>query len=125
MLLKLLKHILNNILEELDEASVINIPTTNSPKKPWYKYTVAASVTALIFACTSYLFYNQSQKLAEENQVVVDEIFDLRSDIEQNNQMLDNVMRQLLKLNNPETAKYIINGNERAKELKNSCLYKP
>ncbi|RED48290.1 anti-sigma factor [Seonamhaeicola aphaedonensis] len=118
------KHILNNVLEELDDAPVVRM---NSYKKyqKWYKFSVAASVAALIFAGTAYLFYNQNQKLAEENQVVVDEIFDLRSDIAQNNKMLDNVMRQLLKLNNPETAKYIINGNERAKDLKTVAYINP
>ena len=118
------KHILNNILEELDETPVIKMNTTRKYKK-WYKFSVAASVAALILAGTSYTFYNQSQKLSEENQVVVDEIFDLRSDIEKNNMMLDNVMRQLLKLNNPETEKYIINGNERAKDLKTIAYINP
>ncbi|MEC3905460.1 anti-sigma factor [Tamlana sp. 2201CG12-4] len=112
------KGILNKVLDELDEAPVITLNQTKNRYKKWYKYSIAASVAALIFAGTSYLFYNQNQKLSEENQVVVDEIFDLRSDIEQNNKMLDNVMRQLLKLNNPETEKYIIKGNERAKDLK-------
>ena len=56
---------------------------------------------------------------------MVDEIFDLRSDIEKNNLMLDNVMRQLLKLNNPETEKYIMKGNERAKNLKTVAYINP
>lgn len=111
------KSILNNILDELDEAPVIKMTATRKYKS-WYKFSVAASIAALIFAGTSYLFYSQNQKLSNENQVVVDEIFDLRSDIENNNKLLDNVMRQLLKLNNPETEKYIIKGNERAKDLK-------
>ncbi|GAA4963252.1 anti-sigma factor [Algibacter aquimarinus] len=118
------KHILNNILEELDEKPVVTMNTSYKSKK-WYKFSVAASIAALIFAGTSYLFYTQNQKLSNENQVVVDEIFDLRSDIEQNNKMLDNVMRQLLKLNNPETEKYIISGNDRAKDLKTVAYINP
>lgn len=118
------KSILNNILEELDDKPVVNINANYSYKK-WYKFSIAASVAALIFAGTSYLFYSQNQKLSNENQVVVDEIFDLRSDIAKNNQMLDNVMRQLLKLNNPETEKYIIKGNERAKNLKTVAYINP
>lgn len=112
------KSILNNILDELDEKPVISLNNSKTKYKKWYKYSVAASVAALIFAGTSYIFYNQNQKLSSENQVVVEEIYDLRSDIEQNNKMLDKVMRQLLRLNNPETEKYIIKGNERAKDLK-------
>ena len=118
------KHILNNILEELDEKPVIKM-NTSYKQKAWYKFTVAASVAALIFAGTSYIFYNQNQKLSNENQVVVDELFDLRSDIEKNNMMLDKVMRQLLKLNNPETAKYVLSGNERAKDLKTVAYINP
>lgn len=118
------KHILNSILEELDEKPVVKMNTSYKYKK-WYKFSVAASVVALIFAGTSYLFYSQNQKLSNENQVVVDELFDLRGDIEQNNQMLDNVMRQLLKLNNPETEKYIISGNDRAKDLKTVAYINP
>ncbi|SFZ93832.1 Anti-sigma-K factor rskA [Flaviramulus basaltis] len=118
------KDILNNILDELDEKPVIKL---NRPKKyrKWYKLSVAASVAALIFAGSSFYFYAQKQKLSKENQVVVDEIFDLRGDIAKNNKMLDNVMRQLLKLNNPETEKYIITGNERAKDLKTVAYINP
>jgi anti-sigma-K factor RskA len=118
------KHVLNTILDELDDAPVVKLNNSIKYKK-WYKFSVAASIAALIFAGTSYFYYNHNQKLANENQVVVDELFDLRSDIEQNNKMLDNVMRQLLKLNNPETEKYIIKGNERAKDLKTVAYINP
>lgn len=119
------KDILNNILDELEEETpVIKLRTQRTYKK-WYRFSVAASVSALLFAGTSYIFYNQNQKLSKENQVVVDEIFDLRGDIAKNNEMLDNVMRQLLKLNNPETEKYIITGNERAKDLKTVAYINP
>lgn len=111
------RSVLTNVLEALDEKPVIALNDKRNYKK-WYKYSVAASIAALIFAGSTYLFYSQNQKLSNENQVVVEEIFDLRNDIEQNNKMLDKVMRQLLRLNNPETEKYIIKGNERAKDLK-------
>jgi len=118
------KFILDQILDELDEKPVVTL-IPKKKHKAWYKYTVAASIAALIFAGTSYFFYNQNLQLSKENQVVVDEIFDLRGDIEKNNLMLDNVMRQLLKLNNPETEKYIISGNERAKDLKTVAYINP
>lgn len=118
------KFILDNILDELDEKPVVNL-NAKKKYKAWYKYTIAASLIAFVFAGTSYSFYNQNLKLSKENQVVVDEIFDLRGDIEKNNIMLDNVMRQLLKLNNPETEKYIISGNERAKDLKTVAYINP
>tara|TARA_R110002049_G_scaffold993_11_gene7290 strand:- start:76040 stop:76828 length:789 start_codon:yes stop_codon:yes gene_type:complete len=118
------KHILNDILEALDDAPVIPLKARKN-NKIWYKLSIAASFAAFFFAVSSLFLYNQKQKLSDENQVVVDEIFDLRSDIAKNNEMLDSVMRQLLKLNNPETEKYIINGNDRAKDLKTVAYINP
>lgn len=110
--------ILNSILDELDDDAPVITMKPSKNYKSWYKYSVAASVAALLFAGTSYIFYNQNKKLSEENQVVVDEIFDLRSDIEMNNKKLDDIMQQFKQLNDPETYKYIMQGNERAKNLK-------
>ena len=118
------KSILNNILDELDEAPVVKMNTAKKSRK-WYKFSVAASVAALLFAGTSAHFYNQNQKLHSDTLIVDEEINDLRGDIAENNKMLDNVMRQLLKLNNPETEKYIISGNERAKDLKTVAYINP
>lgn len=118
------KNILNSVLEELDDASVVTLSRKARYKK-WYKLTIAASVAAITFAASTYLFYNQNQKLAEENQVVVDEIFDLRSDIEMNNKKLDAIMEQFKRLNDPGTYKYIIKGNERARDLKTVAYINP
>jgi len=118
------ENFLNNILDELDDAPVVKLNIVSKYKK-WYKFSVAACVAALIFAGSSMYFYNQNQKLHNETLVVDAEIDDLRSDIAKNNAMLDNVMRQLLKLNNPETEKYIIKGNERAKDLKTVAYINP
>jgi anti-sigma-K factor RskA len=117
------KAILNNVLEELDDAPVVTLQKRRYKK--WYKLSIAASIAAIAFAATSYLFYNQNQKLTEENQVVVDEIFDLRSDIEMNNKKLDAIMEQFKRLNDPGTYKYIIKGNERAKDLKTVAYINP
>ena len=118
------KDALNNILVALDDKPVVSI-TKSSKWKVWYKYSIAASIAAFLFASTSYLFYVQNQKLNRENQVVVDEIFDLRSDIENNNKILSDIMKQFKQLNNPETQKYIINGNARAKNLKTVAYINP
>lgn len=115
---------LNKILDALDDAPVIEISKKRTSKK-WHNFTIAASVAALIFAGTSSYFYNQNQKLQNDTVVVDEELKDLRSDIAKNNIMLDKVMRQLLKLNNPETEKYIIKGNSRAKDLKTVAYINP
>jgi len=111
------KFILDNILSKVKEEQtpIIQLETSHR-KTPWY--SIAASVVALFFAGAAFMMYEQNQVLLEENQVVVDEIFDLRSDININNQKLDDVMRQFMKLNNPETEKYVLRGNARAKNLK-------
>lgn len=117
------KNILDTILNEIDEKPVI--PLLLRSKKHWFNLTIAASIATLIFAGSSFVLYNQNQKLSQENQVVVDEIFDLRSDINQNNKRLDDLMQQFLQLNNPETEKYILKGNLRAKNLKTVAYINP
>lgn len=112
------RYILNNIIKEISEDKpVINIHSAPTHKRtPWF--SIAASIAAFIFAGTAFLLHEQNESLIRENQVVVDEIFDLRSDIEANNLRLDNVMQEFMKLNNPETEKYVLRGNSRAKDLK-------
>ncbi len=110
------KFALNNIIASADNDNRVITIDTASRKTPWFG--IAASVIALLFAGTSYMMYQQNQLLHRENQVVVDEIFDLRSDMVNTNQKLEDVMLQFSKLNNPETEKYVFRGNARSKNLK-------
>ncbi len=114
---------LTDILTALDDKPVIAMPQEHKSRISWL--SVAASIAALIFAGTSYMLYEQNQDLLNENQVVVDEIFDLRSDIEDNNSTLKGLKNELYKLNNPETAKYVLRGNDRAKSLKTVAYINP
>lgn len=110
------KNILSDILKSLDEkndAKVIQL--VQERKTPWY--SIAASAAAVLFAATSFMLYQKNQNLSDENAVVIEEIYDLRSDIDKNNSKLDDLSRELMKLNNPNAKKYVINGNERAKNL--------
>ena len=115
--------LLGSILETLDEKPVISI--NKNPKKPWFSFGIAASVAALIFAGSSLFFYIQNQDLLTENQVIVDELYDLRSDIDQNNLRLEALAELFSQLNNPETEKYILKGNRRAKNLKTVAYINP
>jgi len=118
--------VLDNILETIDnENAVIQLNSKPKKHKIWFRYAIAASFAATLFACASFFFFTKNLELKKENQVVVDEIFDLRSDIELNNQKLDNVMAQFKQLNNPETEKYVIKGNKRAKNLKTVAYINP
>ena len=118
------KAILNNILDALDDTPVVTLKSSKRYKK-WYRFSVAASIAALIFAGSSFIFYSQNQSLKTENQKIVDEIYDLRNDITSNNGKLDDIMQQFKQLNNPETEKYIIKGNNRAKNLKTVAYINP
>lgn len=113
--------LLDRIMIELDETPVVQLRRHSFPN--WL--SIAATVAAVLFAVTSYVFYNQNQVLSNENDTIAEEIFDLRSDIDNNNVMLEGVMRQLMKLNNPETQKYVLRGNERAKDLKTVAYINP
>lgn len=118
------QHILSGILEEIDETPVVSLNAHRS-YRIWHKLGIAASMAALAFGTWSVSLYTQKEKLTEENQVVVDEIFDLRNDIQMNNQKLDDIMRQFKQLNDPGTYKYIIEGNSRAKDLKTVAYINP
>ncbi|WP_353778772.1 anti-sigma factor [Winogradskyella sp. 3972H.M.0a.05] len=118
------KGVLQSVFDDinaLEEPKVITLH--KEPKTRWY--SVAASVAALLFAATSFYFYNQYQILQKESLIVDEEINDLRGDIENNNQKLDDLTRQLLKLNNPDSRKYVLSGNERAKDLKTVAYINP
>jgi Anti-sigma-K factor rskA, C-terminal len=113
---------LDVILDAINEKPVVQLhPTRKTP----FWFSIAASIAALVFAGASYMFYNQNQKLLNENNTIAEEIFDLRDDINNNNDKLDDVMRQFMKLNNPETEKYVLRGNERAKDLKTVAYINP
>ncbi|BAO76299.1 anti-sigma factor domain-containing protein [Winogradskyella sp. PG-2] len=117
-------HILSNILESLDESDDTKvIQLVQKTKTPWY--SIAASAAAVLFAVTSFMLYQKNQNLNDENNIVVEEIYDLRSDIDKNNSKLDELSRELMKLNNPDSKKYVINGNERAKNLKTVAYINP
>ncbi|WP_159022730.1 anti-sigma factor [Formosa sp. L2A11] len=119
--------ILNNVLQSIDgkETPVIKLQPEQHIVKPSYRFSVAASIVAALFACASAFFFTKNLDLKRENQVVVDEIFDLRSDIQQNNARLDDIMSQFKQLNNTETERYIIKGNNRAKNLKTVAYINP
>ena len=115
--------ILQNVLSEVNSTSTKVIPLRSKSRTPWY--SIAASAAAILFAVTSFYFYNQNQILNNESLIVDAEIDDLRSDIELNNKKLDDLTRQLLKLNNPDSRKYLLSGNERAKNLKTVAYINP
>ncbi|MEJ2162050.1 MAG: anti-sigma factor [Robiginitalea sp.] len=86
------------------------------------RYAIAASITALFFAGSSYFFWDQNQSLQQENALVNNKIQVLEADMKE---QLEDVRNQFIVLNNPETRKYLMNGNRKASELKAVAYVNP
>jgi len=116
---------LDNILNQIDNDSQSVVQLHPKKNRKWYNFAIAASVAALLFAGSSAFLFNQNKILTDENQIIADEIFDLRSDIANNNDRLNLLLDQFAQLNNPETEKYVLKGNKRAKNLKTVAYINP
>ncbi|MGB5822139.1 MAG: anti-sigma factor [Saonia sp.] len=108
--------------EGLKERILSRIKAENVGRKKFYRYTIAASFVAFIFAGASYFFWNQNQNLLEENTVVSNQIELLKEDMRQ---QLEDVRNQFIVLNNPRTKKYNVKGNNKAKDLKAVAYINP
>lgn len=86
------------------------------------RYAVAASIAAFIFAGSTYFFYDQNKSLQEENTLVTNKIKDLEFDMKV---QLEDIRNQYIVLNNPNTKKYSVMGNRKAKELKAVAYVNP
>lgn len=98
------------------------IKAQNAGRRRFRRYAIAASITALLFAGSSYFFWNQNQSLQAENNIVNNRIKDLEEDMKN---QLEDVRNQFIVLNNPQTRKYMVNGNKKAKELKAVAYINP
>ena len=91
------KNILGNILDALEEKNDTKvIQLVQHRKTPWY--TIAATAAAVLFAASTFFLYQKNKNLLDENNVVIDEIYDLRSDIEKNNNRLSELSSELNKI---------------------------
>ena len=88
----------------------------------FYKYAVAASIVAMVFAGSSYFFYNQNKDLQEKNTLVNNKIKNLEMDMRV---QLEDLRKQYIVLNNPNTKKYTVNGNRKAEDLKAVAYINP
>lgn len=91
-------------------------------RKRFYSYAIAASITAILFIGISTFFWNQNQSLQEENSVVSNKIKLLEENMKE---QLEDVRNQFIVLNNPQTKKYNVKGNQKAKELKAVAYINP
>ncbi|QWX84318.1 anti-sigma factor [Cellulophaga sp. HaHaR_3_176] len=108
--------------EGLKEQILQKIKAQNSSKRKFMSYAIAASFVAFLFAGATYFFYNQNVNLQEENTVVTNQIKLLEEDMKQR---LEDVRNQFIVLNNPQTRKYTVMGNRKAKNLKAVAYVNP
>ncbi|MFS4457277.1 anti-sigma factor domain-containing protein [Maribacter sp. 2304DJ31-5] len=106
----------------LKDKILARIRLERSGRKKFFRYAIAASFMAIMCAGASYFFWNQNQNLQEENTMVSNKIKLLEADMKQ---QLEDVRNQFIVLNNPQTKKYSVNGNRKAKELKAVAYINP
>ncbi|MGB5554218.1 MAG: anti-sigma factor [Flavobacteriaceae bacterium] len=106
----------------LKEKIIARIRAENRGRKRFFKYAIAASFAAMMFAGASYFFWNQSQDLQEQNNIVTNEIKVLKQDMKD---QLEDFRNQFIVLNNPQTRKYNVSGNKKAEELKAVAYINP
>ena len=105
------------------KAKILNrIKAQNTGRRKFQRYAVAASIAAFLFAGSSYFFWNQNQNLQEENIIVNNKIESLEEDMRE---QLEDVRNQFIVLNNPQTKRYNVKGNNNARELKAVAYINP
>ena len=108
--------------QDLKERILHSIRQEKKVKSKFFRYAIAASIAALIFAGSSFFFYNQNKKLENEKTLVTNKIKDLEMDMKV---QLEDLRNQYIVLNNPNTRKYPVMGNKKAKELKAVAYVNP
>lgn len=116
-------NILNTILTSIDAEETPVIPITKDKSMPWFG--IAASVAALLFGAFSFFLFTQNQSLLEKNNIANEEINKLMLDAANTNKKLADLEDKYDMLNNPETNKYTLRGNRRAKNLKTVAYINP
>jgi len=108
--------------EGLKNKILARIKSENAGRRKFFRYAIAASFAAIMFASASYFLWNQNQNLQEENTIVNNKIESLKEDMRLE---LEDVRNQFIVLNNPQTRRYNVKGNTKAKELKAIAYINP
>lgn len=108
--------------EGLRERILMNVRRERAGRSRFMQYAVAATIAALFFAGASFFFWNQNQNLQHENAMVNNKIRVLEADMKE---QLEDVRNQFIVLNNPQTRKFMVNGNGKARELKAIAYVNP
>tara|TARA_R110002167_G_scaffold59804_32_gene169450 strand:+ start:2432 stop:3190 length:759 start_codon:yes stop_codon:yes gene_type:complete len=106
----------------LKEKIIARIKSENIGRKRFFRYAIAASLATLLFAGASYFFWNQNQSLQLENATVTTQIKDLEENMRVR---LEDMRNQFIVLQNPQTKKLNVRGNNNAKDLKAVAYINP
>ncbi len=106
----------------LQDRILARIKSENANRKKFFRYAIAASFAAMMFAGASYFLWDQNQSLQEENIIVNNKIENLKEDMRLE---LEDVRNQFIVLNNPQTKRFNVKGNKNAKELKAVAYINP
>ena len=111
-----------NTPEGLKEQILAKVEQERPRRNKFYRFAVAASIAALIFAGASFFLHDQNKNLQKENAVVSNKIESLENHMKL---QLEDIRNQYIVLNNPNTKKYSVKGNKKAKELKAVAYINP
>ena len=117
-------------LEQYSRAYAVKVPddvkaqvmaTIQAPKKESTTFNwlaLVASVAAVFFSISTVYYRNTNSELQLDNAKVLAELDILKSNLEQSDMRFAEMQAELEKLRNPDTKKYVLRGNRRAKKLK-------
>lgn len=108
--------------EGLKEIILQSAKKERMVSRRFYRYAIAASVALMIFAGSSFFFWNQNKNLQEENTLVTNKIKYLEDNMKN---QLEDMRNQFIVLNNPDTKKYQVKGKKEGKELKAVAYINP
>ena len=108
--------------EGLKQKILARIRAENNGRKRFFKYAIAASFAAFMFAGASYFFWEQNQDLQEQNNMVTNEIKVLKENMTES---IEDVRNQFIVLQSPQTKKFNVKGNQKAQDLKAVAYINP
>ena len=108
--------------EGLKELILSSAKKEKMLSKRFYRYAVAASVAIMLFAGSSFFFWNQNKNLQEENALVTNKIKYLEDNMKD---QLAEMRNQFIVLNKKKTKKLEVKGKREGKELKAIAYVNP
>lgn len=105
------------------KAILLNsVKKEKATRRKSFRYTIAASVALMIFASSSYFFWDQHKNLQQDSTQVTRKIAYLEEHMKD---QLEEMRNQFIVFNNPNTKTYTVQGENAGKELKAIAYINP